>query len=417
MTPENQAKYDAKLKRINDAIALKEPDMVPMTPSSSIFPYFHAGYTMAEVIYDESVEKGRLATIKYLNDFDPDIGSTIANFVGEGRLMEMTAPTTMRWAGMPGNPIGDNSLQQYIEFPFLLDDEFDEFFKDRTGWQLRKKLPRGSELLKPLEHFSLGAQSASSLAAFISTPEMKEMIQTLWKLDEGYKVYRARCAAIAKEVEEMGYPLIRSARVHAEVPFDNYSDFLRGTLLSLADLYEHPEEVERYLDEFFDQTIASIKASKGIDDGKHVFMPLHKGMDGFMSGDHYQEYYWKHLQAIICALVEADKVPYIYTEGKYNSRLDFLADVPVGKVLYHFEQVDMAEAKKKLGKTACIAGGFSPYLLNHCSKQEVIDECKRLIDVCAPGGGFIFETAYGMDYAKEENVEAMFDTVRTYGKY
>ena len=44
------------------------------------------------------------------------------------------------------------------------------------------------------------------------------------------------------------------------------------------------------------------------------------------------------------------------------------------------------------------------------------DECKRIIDICAPGGGFIFETAYGMDYAKEENVEAMFDTVRNYGK-
>ena len=65
---------------------------------------------------------------------------------------------------------------------------------------------------------------------------------------------------------------------------------------------------------------------------------------------------------------------------------------------------------------AGIAGGFPPYLLNYGTKQQVIDECKRLIDACAPGGGFIFETAYGMDYAKEENVEAMFDTVRNYGK-
>jgi len=48
--------------------------------------------------------------------------------------------------------------------------------------------------------------------------------------------------------------------------------------------------------------------------------------------------------------------------------------------------------------------------------DEVVDETKRLIDECAPGGGFIFETAYGIDYAKVENVEAMFDTVRTYGK-
>lgn len=416
MKSENQAKYDAKWKRIQDATALKEPDMIPMTPSPSIFPYFHAGYTMAEVIYDESLEKGRRAMIKYLNDYDPDFCSPITNFVGEGRLMELCAPTTMRWAGMPGNPIGDNSLQQYIEFPFLLDDEYDEFFSDRTGWALNKRLPRGSELLKPMENFKPGI-NVNTLAAAVSTPEMREVIKTLWEIDDGYKAHRAKIAAITKEMEEMGYPVIRTSKLRAEVPFDNYSDFLRGTLLSLADLYEHPDEVERYLDEFFDRTIAAIKASKGIDDGLQVFMPLHKGMDGFMSDKHYREYYWKHLQAIICALVEVGKVPYVYTEGKYDSRLDCLAEVPVGKVVYHFEEVDMAAAKSKLGQVACISGGFSPYLLNYCSKQEVIDECKRLIDICAPGGGFIFETAYGMDYAKEENVEAMFDTVRNYGKH
>ena len=85
-------------------------------------------------------------------------------------------------------------------------------------------------------------------------------------------------------------------------------------------------------------------------------------------------------------------------------------------MLYHFEEVDMVEAKKKLGGIACISGGFPNYLLNYGTRQEVVDECKRLIDACAPGGGYIFETAYGMDYAKRENVEAMFETVHTYGK-
>lgn len=414
MTAENKAKYDAKLQRINDAVALKEPDCIPVIPSPSIFPYFHAGYTMTDVIYDESMEKGRESMLKYLKDFDPDNGTVISNYVGEGRLMELQAPTTMRWAGMPGNPIGDNSLQQYVEFPMLLDEEFDEFFNDHFAWEVKKFLPRGSDLLKPLENFKLG-RGATGLAAAVSTPEMRDMIQKLWAIQDGYEEHRRINAAISKEVEELGYPIIRSS-MQCAVPFDHYSDFLRGTLLSLSDLYLYPDEVRRFIDATFETTIANIKASKGHDDGKHVFMALHKGMDGFMSDEHYREYYWSHLQQIIVALVEANKVPYIYTEGRYNSRLDCLTEVPVGKVFYHFEEVDMAAAKSKLGKIACIGGGFSPYLLNYGTKQQVIDECKRLIDVCAPGGGFIFETAYGMDYAKEENVEAMFDTVRTYGK-
>ena len=50
------------------------------------------------------------------------------------------------------------------------------------------------------------------------------------------------------------------------------------------------------------------------------------------------------------------------------------------------------------------------------SKQEIIDEVKKCIDDGAPGGGYIFKTTSGIDYAKKENVEAMFDTLHTYGK-
>ena len=339
MTPENQAKFDAKWKRIRDAVALKEPDMVPITPSPAIYPFLHAGYTMTEVIYDETMEKASNAMFKYLNDFDPDNGTTLGNYVAEGRLMELQSPTNMAWSGMPGNPIGDNSIQQYIEFPILLDDEFDEYFNDYVTWRVHKELPRNSNLLKPLENFHLGFGTVG-LANAVSRPEMKEMIKTLWEIADGYKVLNAKKAAFNKQMEEMGYPIIRAA-MGAGVPFDGYSDFLRGTLLSLADLYTNPEEVRRYIDSTFEQTIAGIKASKGRDDGKLVFMALHKGMDGFMSDEHYREYYWSHLQKIIEAIIEADKIPYIFTEGKYNSRLDCLTEVPVGKVFYHFEEVDL----------------------------------------------------------------------------
>ncbi len=415
MSTENQAKFDAKWKRIRDAIALREPDRVPIAPSPAIYPYLHAGYTMTDVIYDETMEKASQAMIRYLTEFDPDNGTALGNYVAEGRLLELQDPTNYAWSGMPGNPIGDNSIQQFIEFPILLDDEFDEYFNNNLSWRVHKELPRNSRLLRPLETFRLG-RGTVGLAAAVSRPEMKQMIRTLWEIDEGYQALNAKKAAFNRQIEELGYPVIR-AGMGAAVPFDSYSDFLRGTLLSLEDLYTNEEEVRRYIDATFDQTIAAIKASKGRDDGKLVFMALHKGMDGFMSDEHYRTYYWSHLQKIIETIIDVGKVPYIFTEGKYNSRLDCLSEVPTGKVFYHFEQVDMALAKSKLGKVACIGGGFSPYLLNYGTRQQVIDECRRLLDICAPGGGFVFETAYGMDYAKDENVEAMFDTVRTYGKY
>ena len=56
------------------------------------------------------------------------------------------------------NP-GALSIQQFIEYPTLLDDEFDEFFSDRTGWTMRKSLPRESDLLKPLVKAIYGKES------------------------------------------------------------------------------------------------------------------------------------------------------------------------------------------------------------------------------------------------------------------
>lgn len=72
MTPEAQKRYDEKTARVQAAIALKEPDRVPMMPSAALFLMLNAGYTVAEVIYDTTLEKMEKSIVKYLEEFDPD---------------------------------------------------------------------------------------------------------------------------------------------------------------------------------------------------------------------------------------------------------------------------------------------------------------------------------------------------------
>ncbi len=419
MTPEAKKRYDEKVARVEAAIALKEPDTVPMLVNTALFPMLNAGYTVAEVIYDTSLEKMIHAAVKYLEEFDPDSGVDIGyNYAGEGPMLELERPKNMRWAGMPGKIIDDNSIQQFIEFPTLLDDEFDEFFHDRTGWMLRKEVFRSSGLLEPFTKlFAGGRISARMLAAQIETPEFQQMLADLKKLNELNKAYRENVEKLNRTVYEMGYPVFGGGM--AAVPFDSYSDGFRGTILSLQDLYDHTEEVEAYIEEAQEQMLQMIHM-QGQRPGakrKHVFMALHKGMDGFMGDEHYRKYYWRHLQQIIEAIIKEDMVPYIFCEGKYNSRLDCLREVTPGKVYYHFEDVDMAVAKQKLGDVACISGSFNTNLLQFGTPDQVRDEAKRLIDICAPGGGFIFNTGSALSHVKKENVEAMFETVRLYGKY
>ena len=422
MTPEIQKKHDDKEKRINDAIALKEPDRVPITPNPQLYPIFHSGYTVAEVVYDSTLEKIRNALINYHIDFEPDSGTDIGQiYAGEGPIMDTIRSKNMRLAGMGGeDAIDENSLQQFIEYPLLLDDEFDEFFKDRMGWAFRKAMPRMSDLFAPLAGIQYGFGEANRVARQVarafSTSEFSKMVEDFRKIDDFYTDLQKRADTIHDEIMELGFPMMRGIG-GGLVPFDSYSDFLRGTILAMEDFFERPDYIERYIDETWETTEAYILSTKGKDEGKHVFIPLHKGFDGFMSGEFYGKYYWKHLQKLILALIESGKVPYIYTEGKYNTRLDFLTDVPPGKVFYHFEDVDMAAAKKKLGGIACISGGFPAALLDWGTPQMVREEAKRLLDVCAPGGGFIFETSCGMAKCKRENVETMFETVKEFGVY
>ena len=89
--------------------------------------------------------------------------------------------------------------------------------------------------------------------------------------------------------------------------------------------------------------------------------------------------------------------------------------MPRGKVVYDFELIDMAIAKRALGDVACIAGNVSNVLLAHGSPHDVVDCVKKLIDDCAAGGGFMLDTAALVDDAQPENLAAMFETAETYG--
>jgi uroporphyrinogen-III decarboxylase len=49
--------------------------------------------------------------------------------------------------------------------------------------------------------------------------------------------------------------------------------------------------------------------------------------------------------------------------------------------------------------------------------DDVKDYCKKLIDKVGKKGGFIMAPSTSLDDAKPENVKAMFDVTKEYGKY
>ena len=124
-----------------------------------------------------------------------------------------------------------------------------------------------------------------------------------------------------------------------------------------------------------------------------------------------------NLRKVIIGLVEEGCIPLLFAEGRYNRRLDVIKDLPKGTVLWWFDQTDMARAKEILGDTACISGNVPTSLLCTGTAQAVKDYCRKIIEVCAAGGGFILTGGAAIDRGNPDNLHAMVEAVEEFGRY
>ena len=77
----------------------------------------------------------------------------------------------------------------------------------------------------------------------------------------------------------------------------------------------------------------------------------------------------------------------------------------------------MAKAKKVLGADCSIEGNVPSSLVVTGTAAETREYCRKLIDVCAPGGGFILGQGCHAEFPKIENLQAMVDSAREFGTY
>lgn len=406
-------KFSRRIQLVEDAIALKEPERIPICPMFGALPYNLEGSSYKDAMYNFPAASEAL--LKFYTEFQPD--ATTHTAFTSGKANELAQSSMIDWPGRPGTHVPDFSTHQVIENEYMSEDEYPELLKDFTGFMLRKYIPRAFPALKGLAdiRFVPSIVLNTTPLASLYSKQAQEAFSLLARIGEEDAKAADASNAVSNKLAELGFPPMFTGA--GEAPFDIIGDYYRGTLATLTDQLEYADELAEACDMMADIQIESWQYFKTLPlPVKRVFFPLHKGMDGFMSPDQYEKIYWKPLKKCMLALIDMGVTPYIYTEGKYNTRIEQLADVPKGKVIYHFENVDMARAKKILGDTAAISGNLPIYLLEHGTKEQVVEETRRLIDLCAPGGGYIFDFNGCIDNARRENLESMFDTLYTYGK-
>lgn len=406
-----------RISRLKTAIAMGQPDRVPVAPFFSGVITRLTGGSYRDHFYD--FERAGQCAIEFVKRYPNVDAASVPQFMS-GLANELAGTKMLDWPGRPGTKVDNYSSHQIEEYAFMEPEEYPELLRDYTGFILHKYIPRAFPNLQGTRGIVMDAPimlSADVLSPF-GAPEVMETMRILERIHAEVEKANQATFKYAGIMAELGYPgLITGA---SEAPYDILGDYFRGTMGIFEDLLDEDlaPDMEACMDLFADMQIKKLQFMRHVDlPIKTVFFPLHKGMDGFMNDQQFEKLYWKPLRRIVMALIDMDVIPLIYTEGPYDTRLQYLSDLPRGKCIVHFEKVNMKRAKEIVGKNSCIMGNLSISNMEFGSKQQIIDQTKALIDTCAPGGGYIFDFDGSLENAKEENLEAMFETLERYGKY
>jgi uroporphyrinogen-III decarboxylase len=406
--------YQEREKRVMDAIQLKVPDRVPIAGRYGFFPARYSGITIQEFIYEP--EKMWEASWKTMADFPADIVQNPYPNRLLGPLFDLLDAKQVMW---PGRQLDPNLSYQFVEGEYMRAEEYPDFISDPSNFIVRRYWPRifgalrGLGKLLPLHTMTgYSAGVVGTLAAF-GLPEVAETLDTLKKAGEEALKVRSYQRRFAEGAKNEGFPLDFGAASYA--PFDKLGDYFRGTKGIMLDMYRRPEMVIHACETLLPFMIEGAVAGTAGSGNSRVFIPLHKGADGWMSREQFLKFYWPTLHELMLALIDRGLIPCPFFEGVYTSRLDIIRDIPRGKACYSFETIDMEAAKRMLGGRACIRGNVPGSLMTTGTADDVKRYCRKLIETVGRDGGFILDLATSMDDAKPDNVRAMFDAAGVYG--
>lgn len=292
--------------------------------------------------------------------------------------------------------MAEDGTVQHPERSTMNADEYDEFNKDPYYFICENLLPRW-----------FGAMEGKS--AF-------QIAKVLTKYVLASKELSAKAGAVqGSMIEKYGYaPLSYGGGTIA--PFDCLADHIRSFSEVVKDIRRVPEKVEIAC-----EALTPMLVKKGLSPISsryfRTFIPLH--MAPYLNRKQFERFYAPSYTKLLEGLASGGAGVKMFVEADWMPHLDYLADCK-DRTEMQFEFGDPKLAKEKVGKDHIISGFYPLTLLQTGTKQQCVDKAKELIDILAPGGGYIFNLDKSIFSAKGsiiDNLNAVIETVMQYGVY
>ncbi|MBA7685219.1 hypothetical protein ES703_93637 [subsurface metagenome] len=378
------------------------------------FPAKYTGIPCSAAYYDYDAWYD--AYQKTLRDFQPDM--IFPQPFTPGKALEILNPRQMRW---PGYGVDPHQGHQSIEIDNMKADEFDLYMNDPSDYMLRVFMSRtsahmeGLSLLPKLADLGGGPMGIQMLALAFSEPKLVKAISTLQKAGREMKKWRSRIDKFNQMILDMGFPQYFQGA--AMPPYDVVSHSLRGMSGTMSDMFRQPDKLIELCEFILRKTLERPMPQPNEYGNTRMFMTVTRGSDDFLSKEQFDSFYWPTFKKLVMALIERGATPCIFFEGNCTSRLEYLLEFPKGKLLARFDTTDIFRAKEVLRDHVCIEGNIPSSLLQVGTVQDVKNHCKKLIDVVGKGGGYILSPRSSTDEVNPENLKAMIEFTREYGKY
>lgn len=178
--------------------------------------------------------------------------------------------------------------------------------------------------------------------------------------------------------------------------------------------YKAPQEVDKVID-FAARMILRVYeplVDKGIIEMVSLADPTASG--DLVSRKHFERFALKPLQMVTSCLRAKGVRTLLHICGNTTDKLDLLVETGADCVSID-QKVDLAKAKEVFTeKKRCLAGNIHPvHVLNEGTPDKVREECKKVLEVGAPGGGFVLMP--GCDIPPTvplENIQAFMESAK-----